>query len=91
MLMIKDLTASKELDSKAMAGVHGGTDVTLDNETAVVNQAFAFLFDQANGGANAAGHSFGGANYGIVYAPIDQTLEQWNKIDDTRDNGRTTV
>jgi len=83
MLNITDLAESKELDSKAMAGVRGGFNpfaildgsTSLTSKVADVNQLFAFDLAQNNAGAVTNNQAINGGN-GITYAPVDQTLTQ---------------
>jgi hypothetical protein len=75
MLTIKDLSASKELDTKAMATVRGGTrvDLAIDdsfnyltNRTDFDNRIQLNAVDQTNLGAQVVGH-----NYGLVWQDQD--------------------
>ena len=75
MLTIKDLSASKELDTEAMAAVRGGTRVDLPiddsfnylfNTTTFDNRIQLNAVDQTNLGAQAVGH-----NYGLVWQDQD--------------------
>ena len=75
MLTIKDLSASKELDTEAMTTVRGGTRVDpiignsfneLFNTTALDNRVQANLVTQANAGEQVIEH-----NYGLVFAVQD--------------------
>jgi|GEM_PF-1295374 len=89
MLKIKDLTVSKELDTKAMATVVGGLtlptrpallmdgSVRLDNKVADVSQLFALDLDQTNAGNVTNNQRIDNRN-GIVYAPVTQRLDQSN-------------
>ncbi len=88
MLKIKDLTVSKELDSKAMAAVVGGFDlrsllldgsVSTDNKVGDVTQFFALGLDQANAGAVTNNQMIKNGN-GITYAPVTQRLDQNNYL-----------
>jgi hypothetical protein len=71
MLTIKDLSASKELDTEAMATVRGGTGFPpliansfneLFNETFFDNRVQENLVTQANAGEQVVEH-----NYGLVW------------------------
>lgn len=96
-LIVNDLVASKELDSKAMAGVVGGMNsfpfldasTTLDNKVADVKQAFGLGLSQDNAGALINNQAIEGGN-GIVFAPVDQSLTQSNFLD-LFDIGNTSV
>ena len=75
MLTIKDLSASKKLDTEAMATVRGGTRVDpiignsfneLFNATFFDNRVQENLVTQANAGEQVIGH-----NYGLVFAVQD--------------------
>ena len=75
MLTIKDLSASKKLDTEAMATVRGGKklDVAIDdsfnylfNTTTFDNRIQLNAVDQTNLGAQAVGH-----NYGLVWQDQD--------------------
>ena len=87
MLKITDLTVSKEMASKEMAGVRGGLDpfamfdssTTITNQVADVNQLFAFEFAQGNAGAVTNNQAILGGN-GISYAPVTQDQTQANYI-----------
>jgi len=76
-LTIKDLTASKELDGKAMAAVAGGTS----GLAALVlgYTSIATSFPVANAGANVGVQSnyVGSFNFGVV----DQSNSQDQRID----------
>lgn len=93
MLTIKDLSASKELDTKAMSKINGGTSLSpsslaifldgstsLLNKVADVNQGFGFGLTQNNAGALTNNQAIQGGN-GIVYAPVDQNLSQSSWMD----------
>ena len=92
MLTINDLTTSKELDSREMAGVCGGRSdleslsalidfsTKLNNTVANVNQGFGFGLSQGNSGAVTNNQNIIGGN-GIVYAPVTQTQTQGNTLD----------
>lgn len=87
MLKIKDLTVSKELDSKDMAAVAGGLtrptlpsvlvdgSVSLDNKVIDSNQLFGFDLDQTNAGQVTNNQRIDNKN-GIVFAPVTQRLDQ---------------
>jgi len=95
MLNITDLKASKELDSKEMAGVRGGSDLTaiaavmpsisldfstgLTNKVADVTQAFNFAFAQGNEGAVTNNQAISGGN-GYLSAPVTQSQSQYNDM-----------
>jgi hypothetical protein len=87
MLNITDLTASKELESKDMAGVRGGTSPflsidfshNLTNKVAETHQGFGFAFAQANHGAVTNNQGFAGGN-GYTSAPVDQYQYQDNDM-----------
>ena len=88
MLNITDLTTSKELDTKTMAGVRGGFDpfailidgsTSLRNKVADVDQVFQFAFAQNNAAAVTNNQAITGGN-GITYAPVDQSLSQANNL-----------
>jgi hypothetical protein len=101
MLKFSDLSASKELESKAMRGIVGGTSVPeqlsglldfstrLDNRVADVNQAFGFGLSQANAGAVTNNQAISGGN-GVVYAPVSQYQTQGNYMN-LYDIGNTWV
>ena len=89
MLNIKDLSASKELDTKTMAAVRGGFDpfsILIDGSTSLTNrvadadQLFQFALTQNNAGEVTNNQAIQGSN-GIVYAPVDQNLSQSNRLD----------
>ena len=87
MLKITDLTASKELESKDMAGVRGGTSpflsidfsTGLTNKVADVTQGFGFAFAQGNEGTVTNNQAIAGGN-GFALAPVDQYQEQYNDM-----------
>lgn len=101
MLKIIDIAASKELDSKTMASVRGGTSpldqlsfmldasTTLRNKVADVDQIFALGLAQGNVGAVTNNQAIQGGN-GITYAPVTQSLDQGNWMD-VYGIGNTTV
>ena len=94
MLTIKDLAASKELETREMAEVRGGTSVpslpfpfpsifggtTIDSRVADVTQAFAFDFAQGNVGTVTNNQAIQGGN-GLLLAPVTQTQTQDNYMD----------
>jgi hypothetical protein len=82
MLTIKDLSASKELDTEAMATVRGGKgfDLAIDdsfntlfNTTTFDNRVQANLVTQANAGEQVVEH-----NYGLVW--MDQDFDNISHI-----------
>ena len=88
MLKITDLTASKELDSKTMAGVRGGFDpfsilvdgsTSLNNKVADVDSTFAFNFTQNNAAAVTNNQAITGGN-GLIYAPVNQHVDQYSDM-----------
>ena len=87
MLKITDLTASKEMESKEMAGVRGGFDpfaifdgsTSIHNTVADVTQGFDFKFAQANAGTVTNNQAIQGGN-GVIYAPVDQKQYQGNSL-----------
>lgn len=86
MLKLHDLTASKELDSKAMAGVRGGLDpfaifggTSITNKVADVQQAFQLSLAQGNIGAVTNNQAIAGGN-GVDFAPVYQTQDQYNTL-----------
>ena len=91
MLNITDLTASKELDSKTMAGVRGGTSeleqlsalfdfsTSMVNKVADIRQAFGLNIAQANTGALTNNQTIVAGN-GVVFAPVTQTQTQANSL-----------
>jgi hypothetical protein len=87
MLKITDLKASKELDSKDMAGVRGGMDpfalidfsTGITNKVADVTQGFGFAFAQGNEGAVTNNQAIAGGN-GISFAPVTQHQSQYNDM-----------
>ena len=88
MLKITDLTTSKEMASKEMAGVRGGFDpfafinasTIIDNRVADVTQAFGFNFAQGNTGQVINNQAIQGGN-GVIDAPVYQDQTQDNKLD----------
>jgi len=91
MLKITDLTASKELKSKEMAGVCGGrgdwdpmsmfdASTSITNKVADVTQGFAFNFAQGNLGYVTNNQAIHGGN-GVTDAPVYQEQYQDNYLD----------
>lgn len=96
MLKITDLTASKDLDHRAMAGVRGGTgdlvrqpvlpfplidfSTGITSKVADVRQGFNFAFAQANTGAVTNNQEILGGN-GSSWSPVDQYQYQDNWMD----------
>lgn len=100
MLKITDLTSSKEMDSKTMTGVRGGSGFAsfgalLDFSTAIssqvanVNQGFGFTFAQSNSGTVTNNQAISGGN-GVIFAPVNQTQTQGNTMS-ISDIGNTNV
>lgn len=97
MLKINDLSVSKELDHKTMAGVRGGFDpfavlngsTSMKSKVADIDQVFQFGFAQSNAGQVTNNQAIEGGN-GIIYAPVDQTLNQYSDMN-VFDIGNTTV
>ncbi len=87
MLKIRDLASSKELDSKTMAEVRGGFDpfaifdasTSMTNKVADVDKVIEFAFAQSNAGEVTNNQAITGGN-GIVYAPVAQSLSQYNAL-----------
>jgi hypothetical protein len=87
MLKITDLTASKELESKEMAGVRGGTSpfaiidfsTGITNKVADVTQVFGFAFAQGNEGTVTNNQAIAGGN-GLSLAPVSQYQDQYNDM-----------
>jgi len=88
MLMIKDLTAAKELDSKAMTRVAGGfnpfallvnASTHLDNKVADVDQVYALKLDQMNAG-NVVNNQALASRNGTIGADVKQDLRQANDM-----------
>lgn len=87
MLKITDLTVSKDMESREMAGVRGGMDpfaiidfsTGFENKVADVTQAFNFQFAQGNMGAVTNNQAIQGGN-GIASAPVHQTQTQSNNM-----------
>ena len=88
MLKITDLTISKELASKDMAGVRGGFDpfasidfsTGMTSKVAGVTQGFEFALAQGNEGAVTNNQAITGGN-GLSLAPVDQAQFQDNWMD----------
>jgi len=92
MLKFNDLSVSKELKSKDMHGITGGTlaqerlsalldfSTRVDSRVADVDQAFGFGLSQANAGAVTNNQAISGGN-GVVYAPVSQHQTQSNYMD----------
>jgi hypothetical protein len=87
MLKINDLTVSKNMETREMAGVRGGLDpfaainfsTGFVSKVADVQQTFAFQFAQGNVGAVTNNQAIAGGN-GISYAPVDQSQNQYNDL-----------
>ena len=87
MLKITDLTASKELESKEMAGVRGGISpfaiidfsTGITNKVADVTQVFGFAFAQGNEGTVTNNQAIAGGN-GLSLAPVSQYQDQYNDM-----------
>jgi len=65
-LMIKDLTASKELDGKAMAAVAGGTSSLLPIFLSYTSVATSFPVDNRSAQIGVQSNSVGAFNFGVV-------------------------
>jgi hypothetical protein len=65
-LMIKDLTASKELDGKAMAAVAGGTSSILPIFLAYTSVATSFPVENRSAQIGVQSNSVGAFNFGVV-------------------------
>ena len=97
MLKITDLTASKELESKDMAGICGGNSpfalidfsTGITNKVADVTQGFGFAFAQGNEGIVANNQAIQGGN-GFSLAPVTQYQDQYNDLD-VSDIGNVSV
>ena len=84
-MKIADLTVSKELDSKEMAGVRGGNSpfINIDfsqgftSKVADVDQVFEMAYGQGNAGTVTNNQEFLGGN-GLSLAPVDQAQYQDN-------------
>lgn len=88
MLKIKDLTAAKELNSKAMSRVVGGLNpfailvnasTRMDNKVVDMDQVFALNLDQVNAGNVTNNQAIVGGN-GRTEADVNQDLRQANAI-----------
>jgi hypothetical protein len=97
MLKITDLTSSKEMDSREMAGVRGGSSpfalidfsTGMTSKVAAVTQGFEFAFAQGNEGAVTNNQEILGGN-GFSLAPVDQYQFQDNWLD-VSDIGNVSV
>ena len=65
-LMIKDLTASKELDGKAMAAVAGGTASLLPIFLSYTSVATSFPVENRSAQIGVQSNSVGAFNFGVV-------------------------
>ena len=72
-LMIKDLSASEELDSKAMAAVAGGTSAILPIFLDVTSVATSFPVHNHSAQVGVQSNSVGAFNFGVVKQSNDQT------------------
>ena len=72
-LMIKDLSASEELDSKAMAAVAGGTSAILPIFLDVTSVATSFPVANHSAQIGVQSNSVGAFNFGVVKQSNDQT------------------
>ena len=87
MLKITDLTTSKEMASKEMAGVRGGFNpfaifdgsTSISSKVADVEQIFAFTLAQGNAGQVTNNQNIVGGN-GVTYAPVTQFQDQYNDM-----------
>lgn len=91
MLNINDLSTNKELDTREMAGIAGGTSdlerfsalldfsTSLLNKVADVKQQYGFSFAQSNSGSVTNNQNIIGGN-GIVFAPVSQSQSQANTL-----------
>ena len=87
MLKITDLTESKELKSREMERVHGGSSpflsidfsTGLTNKVADVAQSFGLGLAQVNEGAVTNNQSIVGGN-GFDWASVDQHQDQFNDM-----------
>ena len=87
MLKITDLTASKELESREMSRVRGGSSpflkidfsTGLTNKVADVAQSFGLGLAQVNEGAVTNNQAISGGN-GFTFAPVDQHQEQYSEM-----------
>ena len=72
-LMIKDLSASKELDGKAMAAVAGGTSSILPIVLSYTSIATSFPVRNSSAQVGVQSNSVGAFNFGVVNQSNDQT------------------
>ena len=72
-LMIKDLSASKELDSKAMAAVAGGTSSILPIFLAYTSVATSFPVHNRSAQVGIQSNEVGAFNFGVVNQNNSQT------------------
>ena len=72
-LMIKDLSASKELDGKAMAAVAGGTSSILPIVLGYTSIATSFPVRNSSAQIGVQSNSVGAFNFGVVNQSNDQT------------------
>jgi len=72
-LMIKDLTASKELDGKAMAAVAGGTSSLLPIFLSYTSVATSFPVRNSNAQVGIQSNEVGAFNFGVVNQNNSQT------------------
>jgi hypothetical protein len=72
-LMIKDLTASKDLDGKAMAAVAGGTSELLPIVLGFTSISTSFPVHNHSLQASAQSNSVGPFNFGVVDQNNDST------------------
>jgi hypothetical protein len=91
MLNITDLTTNKELDSREMASVAGGTSemerfsalldfsTSMINKVADINQQYGFSIAQSNSGTVTNNQTIIGGN-GVIFAPVTQTQTQANAL-----------
>ena len=97
MLKITDLTSSKEMDRREMAGVRGGKSpfalidfsTGITSKVAAVTQGFEFAFAQGNEGAVTNNQEILGGN-GFSLASVDQYQHQDNWLD-VSDIGNVSV
>lgn len=71
-LMIKDLSASKELDGKAMAAVAGGNSI-LPIVLGYTSVATRFPVRNSSAQIGVQSNSVGAFNFGVVHQSNDQT------------------
>jgi len=72
-LMIKDLSASKELDGKAMAAVAGGTSSILPIFLAYTSVATSFPVHNHSAQVGIQSNEIGAFNFGVVNQNNSQT------------------